>query len=708
MTELEAWEERLCEERGIKPCYVQLKQMPKRRIAELLRILAQQMEAETQQEEEQEEEEQNRVEDQVDEKAEPGEDDVVRVEVRMDGGQDHDDDNDVPVLTKTKPESKGRSKRGTGRRTTSKKKTSKSGKSRRQQKRQPVTSSSSAGEEEEDADDDEDQDEDSGSFPDYPVAQYDKFPKSSPESFTSEPLNSIQQQQQPPHRPTHTPTCKSDPGKENDVMSNTTIASPSKRTKSPTKSSSTTSSSSSSSQPQERQQPVLLNTVSEFIVNRPPVTSPSYDKYFMQKYDISDSIVELDRLDVDFIHQAKQGLVKWKAYFKNPTLELARLAAAQEPDVEPEYVVEQVNDEDFVVDGDEEFDDEDLSSEGEDDGSDFEKELLTITRSQEATLRSDEAPLDTSLSPRKQREKRKRDSGSKPTTSKKRRKSKDSDFEVEGTSETTGTTGTKKRVRNRVTARHKVVLHRCSDCNFSSSCLKDLKLHAAKHGIGLEPISCPDCGFKSFSTFDDERHQYEAHEGPDKLPRTVTLFCKSCDQMFEGQQEFGHHIVNHVAPIVSGYACNFDKCSFSSAKYETVKDHVSCHTLFKCTFCDKTMNKLDLLERHSSQEHKDKGRPFDCGLCPFRSAVFGLLVRHKEEAHAILTDKDSDSCRFCAVTGVGHVFLHQDDLVEHLALHAEFEPAFRCKECPFTAPRVSMFHDHVSVFCCSLSVHQVN
>ena len=91
-------------------------------------------------------------------------------------------------------------------------------------------------------------------------------------------------------------------------------------------------------------------------------------------------------------------------------------------------------------------------------------------------------------------------------------------------------------------------MHSCPSCCFSSSSAKELESHSKKHRIpDLEPVLCHVCGARSFSSADHERHVYESHEGPKQLPRSVALFCKSCDLLFDGETEFDHHIINHVS-----------------------------------------------------------------------------------------------------------------------------------------------------------------
>ena len=207
---------------------------------------------------------------------------------------------------------------------------------------------------------------------------------------------------------------------------------------------------------------------------------------------VRECVVECERLDGDFVAKAQQGLVCWSAYFADPEREVARLAHVAS---EPAYVEEEEDDAGRLLHESTEEEEE------EEEGSDFEEE-------------EEEA---------------------------KRKKKGKKESRKEGG----GSSGGRRR-GTRVTRR--VLLHKCRDCSFSCSSLRELKRHAAKHSglLALDAILCPTCGAHSYSTADDERHQYESHEGPTKLPRLLILFCKSCRQFFDGEKEFDHHIVNHV------------------------------------------------------------------------------------------------------------------------------------------------------------------
>ena len=81
-------------------------------------------------------------------------------------------------------------------------------------------------------------------------------------------------------------------------------------------------------------------------------------------------------------------------------------------------------------------------------------------------------------------------------------------------------------------------------------------------------------------------------------------------------------------------------------------------------------------------------------------SVYGLIVKHKEESHAIIMEKESEMCRFCFHKSprVEHVFNEneKDKKLEHLAIHANFDQLYKCKEpdCGFAADDISLFHDH--------------
>ena len=225
--------------------------------------------------------------------------------------------------------------------------------------------------------------------------------------------------------------------------------------------------------------------------------------------------------------------------------------------------------------------------------------------------------------------------------------------------------------------------------------VKDLKQYMEGHRVGLETIKCKTCGSESFTEADNNRHVYESHEGPKVLPRVVTLFCKACKQEFTDEKEFDCHILNHVMAHLSGYKCTL--CSQTFQKYSGAALHVKTHVNYKCTFCSRTYNSLDQVERHCDQSHKNFGRPFSCNLCDFRSAVFGLLIIHREDSHAVVLDKQQEKCKFCGEANF--IFSTLEVTIAHLAQHANNFHLYKCKECDFTADDASKFIDH------SMEVH---
>lgn len=209
----------------------------------------------------------------------------------------------------------------------------------------------------------------------------------------------------------------------------------------------------------------------------------------------------------------------------------------------------------------------------------------------------------------------------------------------------------KKRLRKKsVSAPRRVVLHQCERCTFSGTSKKQLMLHSTCHKDNVDPLRCELCPAIAYSIADMKRHIYEFHEGPEKLPKEVIYGCKGCTpvQKFSDLQTCNYHVVNHVTPCEKGYKCAV--CNNTYLKYQTFTEHMSAHILLKCTFCEKMYPKLEAIESHCQTSHFHYGRPFGCELCPFRSAVFGLLLQHRDERHGIMRDKGFDRCKFCIDT----------------------------------------------------------
>lgn len=163
-----------------------------------------------------------------------------------------------------------------------------------------------------------------------------------------------------------------------------------------------------------------------------------------------------------------------------------------------------------------------------------------------------------------------------------------------GHKKNSGNSPAEPRVRRK---RSSVVLHKCDRCTFSTNSKKDLQLHSAIHRNGsVTPIKCPECQSDHYRQEDLDIHRYEAHEGPKKLERKVIRTCKSCRLDFDDEQDFEFHVVNHVQPTENGLRYKCTLCTYSSEKYATVSLHMRNHVFFKCTFCDRTFNKLKQVE----------------------------------------------------------------------------------------------------------------
>jgi len=239
-------------------------------------------------------------------------------------------------------------------------------------------------------------------------------------------------------------------------------------------------------------------------------------------------------------------------------------------------------------------------------------------------------------------------------------------------------------------------VHNCDQCSFSTTSIRDFKNHTAAHGVGVDPITCCLCGVVSFSDADFKRHQYEDHSGPQQLTRIQYYTCKSCDLEFTDYREYECHLVNHIRPEENGFTCSVSNCTFTSSKYTTLVSHCkSTHMSFRCTFCNKSFAKLEQTEKHSAQTHKQFGRPFKCSLCEFRSATFGIYMRHREHQHGILTvtsgTTTTEKCKLCEEEFIFPSFEIQ---IQHLAFHAGQFLLYRCRECEFRADSPSKFHDH--------------
>ena len=357
---------------------------------------------------------------------------------------------------------------------------------------------------------------------------------------------------------------------------------------------------------------------------------------YVAKYKLKELEIEVDFLSEDFIRRATKGEVNWKLFFGNPIVPS-----------EPEYrETDEASDEDFGKD----YEPED--EEDEDEEPEVEEEEDTDSKKKK----------------------------SKSGTSKKNQSSSKKRYVKEKEE------GSKVK---RVGKKKAVIMHHCDSCSFSTTSVRDLREHVMKHGVELDTMKCDACSVESFTVLDHERHVYECHEGPLKLPRVVSITCKTCQQIFTEEKEFDFHIINHIIPLGIGFKCTL--CSSSYNKHSTAISHVKSHVNYKCTFCDRSFNTLDQVEKHCSQSHRNFGRPFNCNLCEFRSAVFGLLVKHRFDIHAIVTEEGKEKCRFCEAK---FIFSSFEVMINHFAQHANNFHLYKCRECDFTADDTSKFHDH--------------
>ena len=165
--------------------------------------------------------------------------------------------------------------------------------------------------------------------------------------------------------------------------------------------------------------------------------------------------------------------------------------------------------------------------------------------------------------------------------------------------------------------------------------------------------------------------------------------CIKCNKYFVDQTNFKNHQEIHVSEI------KVEKVKeepFSSSKDNLAQDDVKDSNLgkiLKCGNCDKTFDKLHLLQMHYNFHHKEKR--FNCSKCNKKFVYKSQLAQHSEKCDGILRTKrkvGSDIFNVINVDGVkkyqctkcDNIYENKESIYPHF--HTKHrEKKFKCDKC---------------------------
>lgn len=201
------------------------------------------------------------------------------------------------------------------------------------------------------------------------------------------------------------------------------------------------------------------------------------------------------------------------------------------------------------------------------------------------------------------------------------------------------------------------------------------------HDCAVKPkiFECSECSNR-FQTLKDLRthtkHVHSSSQAYGETPRKVNLFkCDYCDLTMNSNQ----HLLDHVqAAHATEYVLHLcDQCDRSFGNTQTLKAHMAAHERnYKCSFCGKLCPTAVSLAGHENTHTKDQ--PFQCSQCGRNFAQYTSMRRHMK----IHFNEKAYQCDFCAKR-----FRQRTVMLTHRRIHTGEKP-FSCGTCNKT------FRDH--------------
>ena len=251
-------------------------------------------------------------------------------------------------------------------------------------------------------------------------------------------------------------------------------------------------------------------------------------------------------------------------------------------------------------------------------------------------------------------------------------------------------------------ALHEGYVLNCQDCDYKSSYLSEMKLHARKHDPKAIHYCCEKCEYQSLFKRNLKVHIEVKHEGKRHS-------CSECDAKFSVKSHLSQHKKSiHEGLVISCKLCEFkatnissmayhkqtkhnqerlhcDQCDYKTLTNSNLKRHIRvCHEGFRqnCSQCKFQSREKRGLRVHIMVKHE--GYRFKCNICDFktiRQALVNLHTRSKHEGVRYYCDQ-------CSMK-----FIRKSNLREHINTKHDGK-GFDCDKCKYKASQHRYLLDH--------------
>ena len=232
----------------------------------------------------------------------------------------------------------------------------------------------------------------------------------------------------------------------------------------------------------------------------------------------------------------------------------------------------------------------------------------------------------------------------------------------------------------------------CSICDCKFKCAVNFNSHKQYHsGSAVDLLTCAECGKKLSDKRVLERHLRRFHFS--KLFEAEAYRCDMCDRSFSDKCNLDRHIRNmHESSVESRTkACKFCKKHYAKSSFhhhEKVCRKGDNFTDFRCSKCDRSFSRKEVLEKHVRRQHSETSS-FKCEIC-FKS----FLRKPYLEAHVSIQHPEGTTTYTCAICK--QVFTDEKLYFDHLKSGDHYKR--RCPKCSRDFTDREQYFDH-QIYC---------